>query len=228
MTEPSDGSVLDATFESESFDRISIALHWIAALLIVMMFVTAWSREAVDHDTRLVSSLMTAYRTTGVVTWIVGWVRLVWRYNFAYLPPIPENMSNLQQWVAKANEYGLYDLLLVQPLSGLGNVLFRGRSFSSFIWGTRSVHHHLIRRDHQSARNLRRFALRRPAPAGSRYPEGPAPHPITVTGPAAGPAATCLPCAVVVGPPREEEHNAVSNRRLDCRLSYPWRRVYRD
>ena len=121
MTEPSDGSVLDATFESESFDRISIALHWIAALLIVMMFVTAWSREAVDHDTRLVSSLMTAYRTTGVVTWIVGWVRLVWRYNFAYLPPILENMSNLQQWVAKAN--------------GLGNVLFRGRSFSSFIWG---------------------------------------------------------------------------------------------
>src|ERR1700730_5035578 len=133
MTEPSDGSVLDATFESESFDHISIALHWIAALLIVMMFATAWSREAVDHDTRLVSSLMTAYRTTGVVTWIVGWVRLVWRYNFAYLPPIPENMSNLQQWVAKANEYGLYDLLLVQPLSGL--VLFRGRSFSSFIWG---------------------------------------------------------------------------------------------
>ena len=133
MTEPSDGSVLDAIFESERFDHISIALHWIAALLIVMMFATAWSREAVDHDTRLVSSLMTAYRTTGVVTWIVGWVRLVWRYNFAYLPPIPENMSNLQQWVAKANEYGLYDLLLVQPLSGL--VLFRGRSFSSFIWG---------------------------------------------------------------------------------------------
>jgi hypothetical protein len=52
---------------------------------------------------------------------------------------------------------------------------------------TRSVHHHLIRRDHQSARNLRRFALRRPAPAGSRCPEGPARHPITVTGPAAAP-----------------------------------------
>jgi cytochrome b561 len=77
---------------------------------------------------------MTAYRMTGVVTWIVGWVRLVWRYNFAFLPPIPENMSNLQQLVAKANEYGLYDLLLVQPLSHLGNVLFRGRSFSLFTW----------------------------------------------------------------------------------------------
>jgi cytochrome b561 len=134
MTEPPDGSVLDATFESERFGHISIALHWIAALLIVVMFATAWSREAVDHDTRLASSLMTAYRMTGIVTWIAGWVRLVWRYNFAFLSPIPEDMSNLQRLVAKADEYGLYDLLLVQPLSRLGNVLFRGRSFSLFTW----------------------------------------------------------------------------------------------
>jgi len=35
MTEPSDGSVLDAIFESERFDHISIALHWIAALLML-------------------------------------------------------------------------------------------------------------------------------------------------------------------------------------------------
>jgi cytochrome b561 len=77
---------------------------------------------------------MTAHRTTGVVTWLIGWVRLVWRYNFAYLPPFPESMPKLQQWIAKANEYGLYALLLAQPISGLGNVLFRGRSFTLFIW----------------------------------------------------------------------------------------------
>ena len=133
MTEPSDGSVLDATLESERFEHISIALHWITALLIIVMFVTAWSREAVDHDTHLASALMTAHRTTGVVTWMVEWVRLVWRYYFACLPPFSECMPKLQQWIAKANKCGLSDLLLVQPLSGLGNVLLRGRSFSSFI-----------------------------------------------------------------------------------------------
>jgi cytochrome b561 len=134
MTEPSDGSALEAAVESERFDQMSIILHWLTALLIIVMFATAWSREAVDHDTRLASALMTAHRTTGVVTWIVGWVRLVWRYNFAYLPPFPDSMPKLQQWVAKANEYGLYALLLVQPLSGLGNVLFRGHPFTLFIW----------------------------------------------------------------------------------------------
>jgi cytochrome b561 len=133
MTEPSDGSVLDATPESERFEDISIALHWITALLIIVMFVTAWSREAVDHDTHLASALMTVHRTTGVVTWMVEWVRLVWRYYFACLPPFSECMPKLQQWIAKANKCGLYALLLVQPLSGLGNVLLRGRSFSSFI-----------------------------------------------------------------------------------------------
>jgi superoxide oxidase len=135
MTEPSDGSVLDATLESERFEHLGIALHWITALLIIVMFATAWSREAVDHDTHLASALMTVHRTTGVVTWMVEWVRLVWRYYFACLPSFSEYMPKLQlqQWIAKANEYGLSDLLLVQPLSGLGNVLIRGRSFSLFI-----------------------------------------------------------------------------------------------
>lgn len=133
MTEPSDGSVLEATLESERFEHIGIALHWITALLIVVLFATAWSREAVDHDTHLASALMTVHRTTGVVTWMVEWVRLAWRYYFASLPTFSECMPKLQQWIAKANEYGLYALLLVQPLSGLGNVLLRGRSFPLFI-----------------------------------------------------------------------------------------------
>ena len=134
MTESTEGASLEATAESERFDQISITLHWLTALLIIVLFASAWSREAVYHDTRLASALMTAHRTTGVVTWLIGWVRLVWRYNFAYLPPFPGSMPKLQQWIAKANEYGLYALLLAQPISGLGNVPFRGRSFTLFIW----------------------------------------------------------------------------------------------
>ena len=133
MSEPSDGSVLDGPLESGRLDDLSTALHWVTALLIIVMFATAWSREAVDHDTHLASALMTVHRTTGVVTWMVEWVRLVWRYYFACLPPFSECMPKLQQWIAKANEYGFYALLLVQPLSSLGNVLLRGRPFSSFI-----------------------------------------------------------------------------------------------
>ena len=134
MTDPAGGANLEATAETERFDDVSITLHWLTVLLIVALFASAWAREAVDHDTRLASALMTVHRTTGVVTWIVGWARLVWRCRFAYLPPFPESMPQVQQWVAKANEYGLYLLLLIQPISGVGNVLFRGHSFKLLVW----------------------------------------------------------------------------------------------
>jgi cytochrome b561 len=134
MTESAEGATLETTAESERFDQVSITLHWLTVFLIIVLFASAWSREALDHDTRLASALMTAHRTTGVVTWMVDWMRLVWWYKFAYLPPFPESMPKLQQWIAKANEYGLYALLVVQPISGLGNVPFLGHPFTLFIW----------------------------------------------------------------------------------------------
>jgi cytochrome b561 len=134
MLEPAEETTLETTIESERFDQGSIALHWLTVLLIIVLFASAWSREALDHDTRLASALMTAHRTTGVVTWIVGWVRLVWRQKSAILPPFPESMPKLQQWIAKANEYGLYVLLVAQPISGLGHVVFHGHQFKLFIW----------------------------------------------------------------------------------------------
>jgi superoxide oxidase len=116
------------------FDDTSIVLHWLTVLLIIGQFTSAWLREAVDHESSLAVAILATHRTMGVLTWIVGLLRLVWRHNFAYLPPFPESMPKLQQSIAKANEYGLYALLLLQPITGLGNVLFHGRPFSLLIW----------------------------------------------------------------------------------------------
>jgi superoxide oxidase len=132
--ECAEGAVLEATTDSGRFDRISIALHWLTVLLIIVQFASAWLRESVDHDTSLAAAILASHQTTGVLTWIVVLVRLVWRHKFAYLPPFPDSMPPLQQWIAKANEYGLYALLLLQPIAGLGSALFRGHPFELFIW----------------------------------------------------------------------------------------------
>jgi superoxide oxidase len=126
--------VVGTTVESGRFDQTSIALHWFTVLFIVVQFTSVWLREAVDHETSFAVVLLTVHRTMGVLTWIVGLARLVWRRWFACLPPFPQSMPMLQQLMAKANEYGLYALLLVQPISGLGNVLFHGRPFALFMW----------------------------------------------------------------------------------------------
>jgi len=116
------------------FDQTSVALHWLTVLLIIAQFTSAWLREAVDHETSLAVAILATHRTMGVLTWIVGLLRLVWRHNFAYLPPFPASMPKLQQSIAKANEYGLYALLFLQPITGLARGLFGDKPFELLIW----------------------------------------------------------------------------------------------
>jgi cytochrome b561 len=132
--ESSEGIAVKAAAKSDRFDPMSIVLHWLTVLLIIGQFTTAWLHEAVGHGTSLALAILATHRTMGVLTWTVGLARLAWRRRFAYLPPFPESMPKLQQWIAKTNEYGFYVLLLVQPITGLGDVVFHGRPFTLLIW----------------------------------------------------------------------------------------------
>jgi superoxide oxidase len=137
MTENLDsleGLVESPAAESGRFDPVSIALHWLTVLFIIGQFTSARLHEAVDHDPSLAAAILATHRTMGVLTWIVVVARLVWRRNFAYLPPFPETMPKLQQSIAKANEFSLYALILLQPVTGFFWGLFRGKPFELFIW----------------------------------------------------------------------------------------------
>jgi superoxide oxidase len=129
-----DDIVVKAAPSGGHFDPTSIVLHWLTVLLIIGQFTTAWLHEAGGHGTGLGLEIQATHQTMGVLTWSLGLARLFWRHRFADLPPFPESMPELQQWIAKANEYGLYTLLLVQPITGLGEVVFRGRPFTLLIW----------------------------------------------------------------------------------------------
>jgi cytochrome b561 len=118
----------------DRFDQTSIILHWLTALLIVVQFASIWAREAVDHQSDLAAALLTLHRSTGLSTWIIVVARLCWRRYFAYLPPFPQSMLKFQQTIAKANEYGLYILLLAMPITGLARVVLRGQAFELFVW----------------------------------------------------------------------------------------------
>jgi len=128
----------DATLEppddSDRFDRVSMALHWLTVLLIVIQFSSVWLLKIVDEKSAIGLAILGTHRGSGVLVWVIGLARLLWRHNFAYLPPFPASMPKLQQTIAKANEYSLYVLLLVQPITGLGRVLLRGHPFNLFFW----------------------------------------------------------------------------------------------
>jgi cytochrome b561 len=120
--------------ERRHFDQTSIMLHWLTVLLIAIQFTSAWLRGAVHHETGLAAAVLTIHRTAGMLTWFIGLMRLVWRHSFAYLPPFPESMPKLQQAMAKVNEFGLYALLFLQPITGMCGALFHGQPFELFIW----------------------------------------------------------------------------------------------
>jgi superoxide oxidase len=126
----------------ERFDQVSIALHWLTVVLIVVQYGSLWLHEAAHHGGGLAAASLSVHRSMGVVTWTVVVMRLVWRHYFAYLPPFPSSMPKLQQLVAKANEYGLYFLLLVQPITGLARVLLRGQPFELLIWQVPALFDH--------------------------------------------------------------------------------------
>ena len=78
--------------------------------------------------------VLATHRSIGVFVWFVALARLAWRHSFAYLPPFPTTMPKAQQTVAKATEYGLYALLLLQPVTCLARALLRGQPFELFLW----------------------------------------------------------------------------------------------
>jgi cytochrome b561 len=123
-----------ATRADDRFDGTSIALHWLTVFLIVIQFVSIWAHEAVGHQSNLGLALLSMHRTSGVLIWFVAVARLAWRHTSAQLPPFPPSMPKFQQTFAKANEYGLYFLLLAMPIAGLMRVLLRGQAFELFFW----------------------------------------------------------------------------------------------
>lgn len=133
-SESTEVAVIAIPREDARFDQTSIILHWLTALLIVVQFASIWAHEAVDRQSDLAAVLLTLHRSTGVSTWVVVVARLCWRRYFAFLPPFPPSMGKFQQAVAKANEYGLYILLLAMPITGLARVILRGQAFDLFVW----------------------------------------------------------------------------------------------
>jgi cytochrome b561 len=122
-----------ARAERPPFDAVTIAVHWTTVVLVLALLALGWSiHRAPDAETA--TRLVTAHRSLGVSLWTLSLLRLGWRFTGARFPSFPETMPKAQQIAAKLSEYGLYLLLLAQPLTGMTQSLYRGKPFALFLW----------------------------------------------------------------------------------------------
>jgi cytochrome b561 len=117
-----------------SIDAASIALHWATVILVAALFAVALSLGQAEGG-ESARTLLTLHRSLGVGVWLITLLRLGWRLTRARVPPLPESVPPIQRLAARLNEAALYALLLIQPLTGLVQSLFRGKAFDLFFWG---------------------------------------------------------------------------------------------
>jgi cytochrome b561 len=125
---PQTTSTAAPRFQRGRFDQLTIAIHWTTVALVTALFAIAWSLDSID-DEETGKLMLTIHRSLGAGLWALTLFRLTWRRTKAWLPPFPPTMPTLQQWAAKASEYALYALLLVQPLTGLAMSFAQGHPF---------------------------------------------------------------------------------------------------
>jgi cytochrome b561 len=122
----------------QPFDTVTITLHWITLLLVLAMLGTGLLYGRMEHQSRA-PSLLWAHRSLGVIIWMTTVVRLLWRLKWARLPEFPTSLTRLHRFAVRSSEYGLYLLLLTQPVTGLAQTISREAPFGLLAWTVPSI-----------------------------------------------------------------------------------------
>jgi cytochrome b561 len=92
-------------------------LHWIVAVLVLMMIPAGFVMVQQGIPRGLQNTLFIFHKNMGVVILLIVIARLAYR-RFNPPPPLPEAMPHLQRRIAELSHLALYTLLILMPLAG--------------------------------------------------------------------------------------------------------------
>jgi cytochrome b561 len=107
-------------------DDTTILLHWVTAILIVLMWTIGQVIDWFPKGTARISARST-HILLGAILLCVLVVRIVWRARRGSRLPSPE--PAWMGWLAKATHYALYAIVTTTVLLGALNVFGRGDKF---------------------------------------------------------------------------------------------------
>jgi cytochrome b561 len=102
---------------AQGYSAVARTFHWVTAALVLTMLPIGIAMATFDLGAAVEDPLYHIHRSIGAVVLVITAARLVYRLlNPA--PPLPADMPALQQFAALATHWGLYALLIVQPIVG--------------------------------------------------------------------------------------------------------------
>ncbi|MDO8288157.1 MAG: cytochrome b [Parvibaculum sp.] len=100
----------------QSYDGVAKTLHWLIAVLAILMLFGGFTSESIPKEERL--AFFQTHSGIGLIILILMLARLIWRRTHP-VPALPADLPRWQQIAAKASHHGLYFLIILQPLLGL-------------------------------------------------------------------------------------------------------------
>lgn len=109
-----------------AYGAVAVTLHWLIAIAILYM---VYLGKTMDDDYAAIQ----LHKSLGITILALSVLRLGWRLVNPP-PPLPEGMSALERFAARATHWAFYALMIGIPLSGWA--LASTSAFATKVWGT--------------------------------------------------------------------------------------------
>lgn len=111
-------------FQSPTYDRTTVVLHWLTALLVAGLWVVGQTADYLPEHSLMQNIVWSSHVAFGFGLAVVIAARIVWRSTSGRgMPAADQGVLHL---LAKATHYLLYALLVVTITLGIANAFIRG------------------------------------------------------------------------------------------------------
>jgi cytochrome b561 len=106
-----------AAIAPQGYSAVARTFHWLTAALVLTMLPIGIAMATFDLGGAVEDPMYHIHRSIGATVLVLTVLRLIYRLSHP-APPLPADMPGWQQVAALATHWGLYALLIVQPIVG--------------------------------------------------------------------------------------------------------------
>lgn len=113
------------------YGTVPVLIHWITALLIVMLLASGWQADEAD-DPATKAAFLRFHIPVAILVLLLTAFRIVWWWRFDRKPPPPEGEPAWRAGAARLVHLGFYLVIALMLASGIGLMILSGAAPAVF------------------------------------------------------------------------------------------------